>query len=293
LPTESSAISCFARRGKFHPCRDLASVLLLSLLLIPAMSFAQSGGGQGANPPGGEQPENRANAGPQKQGPMPGAVFKRLRELPPAQQQSFMANNPQFQQLPPERQEMIRKRLEEWNAKTPQEKEAIREREQQPNRQPNGAQQGQVPIAGDYFKRLRELPPAQQQRIMANNPQFQRLSPERQELIREHLAEWNAKSPQEKETIREREEIVEGLSPSQKQEARNIFPQWHGLTPLRRQAVMVAFRHLRDLPPDQRRGYLDSQDVREQFSPHERNILEGLNKLLPNSPSPAPKDPDQ
>jgi hypothetical protein len=55
---------------------------------------------------------------------------------------------------------------------------------------------------------------------------------------------------------------------------------------------MVAFRHLRDLPPDQRRSFLDSQRVREQFSPHERDILEGMNKLLPNSRAAAPNDPD-
>jgi hypothetical protein len=154
-------------------------------------------------------------------------------------------------------------------------------------------EQQQRPMPGAFFRRLRELPPAQQRRIMANNPQFQRLSPDRQELIRERLRQWNAMTPQQKETIREREEILEGLSPEKRQEVRTIFPQWRGLTPPRRQAVMVAFRHLRDLPPDQRRGFLDSQRVREQFSPHERDILEGLNKLLPNSGPAAPNDPDQ
>ena len=94
-------------------------------------------------------------------------------------------------------------------------------------------------------------------------------------------------------TIRQREEILEGLSPAQRQEARHIFPQWRDLTPPRRQAVMVAFRHLRDLPPDQRRSFLDSPRVREQFSPHERDILEGLNKLLPDSRPAEPNDPDQ
>jgi hypothetical protein len=56
---------------------------------------------------------------------------------------------------------------------------------------------------------------------------------------------------------------------------------------------MVAFRHLRDLPPDQRQPFLDSQRVREQFSPHEREILDGLNKLLPASGAAAPSAPDQ
>jgi hypothetical protein len=100
-------------------------------------------------------------------------------------------------------------------------------------------------------------------------------------------------TPQEKERVRQREEIFESLSPVQRREARNIFPQWRDLSPARRQALMVAFRHIRDIPPDQRRAFLDSQNVREQFSPHERDILEGLSRLLPESHAAAPDDPDQ
>ena len=157
---------------------------------------------------------------------------------------------------------------------------------------PAGGNAGQQrPMQGGVFRRLRDLPPAEQRRFMANSPEFQRLPPVRQELIRERLRQWNSLPPQQKERVREREEILEGLSPAQRQEARNIFPEWRDLTPGRRQAVMVAFRHLRDLPPDRRRPFLDSQLVREQFSPHEREILEGLNKLLPNSRPTRPMTP--
>jgi predicted Fe-S protein YdhL (DUF1289 family) len=127
---------------------------------------------------------------------------------------------------------------------------------------------------------------------MANDPEFQRLPPERRQMIRERLRNWNAMTTQEKERRREGEEILAGLSPAQRQEARKVIPQWRDLTPARRQAVMVAFRHLRNLPPTQRNGYLDSPPLREQFSPHERDILEGLSRLLPNSRAAAPNDPD-
>jgi len=148
-------------------------------------------------------------------------------------------------------------------------------------------------LPGGIFRRLRELSPIEQRRIMANNPQFLRLPLARQQLIRERLRQWNAMTPQQRERIREREEILEGLSPQQREEARNIFPQWRDLTPGRRQAVMVAFRHLRDLPPDERHPFLESQQVREQFSPHEREILDGLNKLLPTSKPRAPDGPEE
>jgi hypothetical protein len=173
------------------------------------------------------------------------------------------------------------------------EREANPSRKVEPDRRAEGEFQQRRPLAGGIFRRLRELPPAEQRRVMANNPQFRNFSPERQELIRERLRQWNAMTPQEKERVRQREEIFESLSPMQRREARNIFPQWRGLPPARRQALMVAFRHLRDIPPDQRRPYLDSQPVREQFSPHEHDILEGLNKLLPESHGPPPDDPDQ
>ena len=156
-----------------------------------------------------------------------------------------------------------------------------------------GEFQPQRPGGGGFFRRLRELPPMQQERIMANNPQFRRLPPERQELIRERLRQWNAMTPQQQERVREREEILQGLSPAQRQEARTIFPQWRNLTPARRQAVMVAFRHLRDLPPDQRQSFLNSQSVREEFSPHERDILQGLNKLLPTPGAGRSDDQDE
>jgi hypothetical protein len=236
-----------------------------------------------------EEPKRPGSDARPGQGPVTGDYFKRLREMTPEQQQSFMANDPQFQRLSPERQAMIGQRLQEWNAKTPQEKEAMRGHEQQPH-QENGAQPGKGAAGGDFFKRLREMPPEQQRRFLENNQKFLNMTRDRQELIRERLREWNAKTPQEKENIREREEIVEGLSPEQKEEARKMLPQWLGLPPLQRQAVMEAFRHLRDLPPGERMAYLDSQSVRERFSPHERDILEGMNKLLANSPGSGDRD---
>ena len=152
--------------------------------------------------------------------------------------------------------------------------------------------QGRGPAGGGVFRRLRELPPAEQRRFMATNPEFQNFAPMRQQLIRERLRQWNAMTPQEKERVRQREEIFESLSPEQRREARNIFPQWRDLPPGRRQALMVAFRHLRDLPPADRQAFLDSQQVREQFSPHERDILGGLNGLLPSASGKAPESPD-
>lgn len=156
--------------------------------------------------------------------------------------------------------------------------------------------QGRGPLAGQragFFQRLRDLPPAEQERFMAENPRFRRLPPARQRLIRERLRRWNALTPEQQDLFREREGIFRGLSPAQRQEARAVFPEWRELRPDRRQAVMQAFRQLRDLPPDQRQRYLASPEVQQRFSPQERHVLEGLDKLLPSSPLSPPEDPEE
>ena len=53
---------------------------------------------------------------------------------------------------------------------------------------------GQPPPSA--FQRLREVPPQEQERLMASE-QFRRLPPERQQQIRENLKRWNAMTPEQ------------------------------------------------------------------------------------------------
>ena len=194
-------------------------------------------------------------------------VVLHLRDLPPAQQEQFMAENPQFQGLPFARQQLVRKRIERWNAMTPEQKDGVRQR--------------------DEVVRLRAMPPEQQERSMANDPRFLQLPPARQQGIRRNLEAWNAMSPEQQDVVREREQVFQGLSPAQRQEARSVAPQYLKLAPDRRKAVLEAFRQLRSLPPAQRQDFLAKPEVRERFSPQEQHVLEGLSRLLPNSRSEA------
>jgi hypothetical protein len=134
-----------------------------------------------------------------------------------------------------------------------------------------------------FFKRLRELPPEEQERVMANDERFQRLPPARQTIIRRNLERWNSLTPRQKEQIRERQEILESLSPAQRREARALFPRYNHLPPDRKKAVREAFLHARDLSPSQREQFLSSSEVTDNFSPPERRLLRGLTRLLPDS----------
>ena len=155
---------------------------------------------------------------------------------------------------------------------------------QQARPEPNPGRQarsGQRPHPPGFFQRLRELPPAEQERVMANNERFRNLPPERQQQIQKNLQKWNSLSPEQKQQVRERQEILESLSLAQRQEARALFPQYNHLAAGRKQAVMNAFLHLRDLPAARRERFLSSPEVERRFSTEERDLLRGLGKLLP------------
>jgi predicted Fe-S protein YdhL (DUF1289 family) len=54
---------------------------------------------------------------------------ERVQDMPPEEQQKFLANNERFRRLPPARQTQIRRRLEMWNSLTPEQRHAVLERE--------------------------------------------------------------------------------------------------------------------------------------------------------------------
>jgi hypothetical protein len=169
-----------------------------------------------------------------------------------------------------------------WAQQPPEEKSP-----QQPIPPPRHAQKWNPP-RGDrhehppgFFKRLRELPPDEQERVMANDERFQRLPRERQAEIRKNLRHWNSLTPQQKQATRERQEILGSLPPEKRAEARALFPRYNRLPPGRKQAVTQAFMRLANLPPAQRERFLSSPQLENRFSPEERDLLRGLSGLLP------------
>lgn len=133
----------------------------------------------------------------------------------------------------------------------------------------------------NFFRRLRNLPPDQQDGILRNDAQFHSLPPARQAQIRRNLSRWNSLTPRQKQVIRQREEIVRSLSPAQRKDLRAVFPQYRRLKPQQQQQVMRAFRRLRDMPPQKRARFLNSPRFEQRFTPQQQQVLRGLNQLLP------------
>ncbi len=133
--------------------------------------------------------------------------------------------------------------------------------------------------AGDWLRRYKDLPPAEQERALQNDPAFRRLPPERQQELRQRLQRFSSLTPQQQLRVLNRMETWEHLTPEQKQEARQIFGQMRQLPPDRRRMVHAAIDNLRAMPPDQRDKVIDSEHYKGLFSNQERDLIRGATRL--------------
>jgi Protein of unknown function (DUF3106) len=133
--------------------------------------------------------------------------------------------------------------------------------------------------AGDWLRRYKDLPPAEQERALQNDPAFRRLPPERQQLLRQRLQHFSSLPPQQQLRMLNRMETWEHLTPEQKQQARQIFGQFKQLPPDRQRMVTTAVRDLRAMPPAQRQQIIDSERFKSMFSDQEREMMREATRL--------------
>jgi hypothetical protein len=158
----------------------------------------------------------------------------------------------------------------------PQERHAAAAPPQRPPAPRQGHPQGHV---GDWLRRYKDLPPAEQERELQNDPAFRRLTPERQQQLRQRLQHFSNLPPQQQLRMLNRMETWEHLTPEQKQQARQIFGHMRQLPPDRRRMVMTAVRDLRNMPPDQREAVINSERFKSIFSDQERDMMRGVTRL--------------
>lgn len=150
-------------------------------------------------------------------------------------------------------------------------------------------QQNQEHLA-QWMDRHSNLPLAEQQRALENEPGFRDLPPPTQQRMRDRLTQLNSMSPEQRRRILQRTEEMEHLSPPQRQQVRGALSQYHELPPDRRRLVARAFRDLREMPPPQRQAILNQDRFRSQFSDQERNTLSNLLAVEPYLPVQRPND---
>jgi hypothetical protein len=196
----------------------------------------------------------------------------------------------QVQRLPPQPSQQPRQQLlrpdGQWHRF---------QKEGRPNPgRPNEAHrpQNQPGHAGNWLRRYKDMPPAQQRRALENDSQFRRLPPQQQMRLQNRLQHFSNLPPQQQERVLNRMETWEHLTQNQKQHARQLFQQFRQLPPDRREAVSRAIRGMRHLTPEQRDQLINSQQYRNAFSPHERSLLGGVSHL-PLAPGDGLQPPDE
>lgn len=133
--------------------------------------------------------------------------------------------------------------------------------------------------AGDWLRRYKDLPPAEQERELQRDPAFRRLPPAQQQLLRQRLQHFSSLPPQQQLRMLNRMETWEHLTPAQKQQARQIFGQMRQLPPDRQRMVGTAIHDLRAMPPDQRERVINSPRFKGMFSDQEREMMRGATRL--------------
>ncbi len=251
---------------------------------------AYSEGRQIARPPESLRPGNRPStfsgqgSQPRREVPRPPA---RGEERPPqraGQSQREVARPPVAQPRPetsnsPARSQEIARPPENYSSQG-----------REVPRPPNAGQRH----GGDWLRTHRDLPLADQQRALQNDPQFRKLPPQQQQRLVNRLQNFNNLPPQEQQRRLNRIETWEHLTPQQKSQARQLASQWQQLPQQRKQAMKTAIGDLRAMPPDQRERVLESDRFKGMFSDQERNMLRETTKLplAPAQPS-VPRPPQE
>jgi hypothetical protein len=146
-------------------------------------------------------------------------------------------------------------------------------------------------LAG-WLDRHSNLTPAQQQQALEHEPGFHDLPPQTQQRYRDQLTRLNAMPPGQRSKLLSHTEAMEHLTPEQRGQVRNAMQQWAALPPASHRAVGRAFRNLRDMTPAQRDAYMNSPDIRSQFTDQERSTITNLMAVEPYLPPRNPSEPN-
>jgi len=141
---------------------------------------------------------------------------------------------------------------------------------------------GPGPHQGDWLRQFSNLPQAQQEQKLQNDPMFRSLTPDKQQHLLDRLRNFNSLSPDKKQKILNRMETYEHLPPEKQAQAQTLFQQYEGLPAEQRSQVSQAYRKLRQMSPDQRAQYFNSDEFRSNFNDQQRDLLRGMAELYPS-----------
>jgi hypothetical protein len=128
------------------------------------------------------------------------------------------------------------------------------------------------------------LPVEQQERMLRNEPGFNRLNPGDQQRLVQQLHRMDQLPQAQRDRRLARAEALERLSPSERMQVNQSGRAMLALPADRQMMVRRAFQDLRGVPLDQRETMLNSARYGATFSPEERGILSNLLRIEPYEP---------
>ena len=137
-----------------------------------------------------------------------------------------------------------------------------------------------------WFRQHQNLSPEAQERVLRNEPGFNRLPVAVQQRLLKRLRQLDAMPPFERERTLQRMEALERLSPEQREQVRNAVQQVTLMPPDRRRMMHDAFHELSQMNPEQRSAVLNSARFRAQYSNWERQMLSTLLSVQPYTVGP-------
>lgn len=124
---------------------------------------------------------------------------------------------------------------------------------------------------------MRNLTPAQRERVLQNSQAFQNLSLDKQSRIRQQFNQWDRMTPQQRADQRIKEDNWRRLSPEQRDYIRNnIAPRWRQMPWDRQQAMKQKLSILQNMPESARNQRLNDPNFTRGMSDEERSVLHDL-----------------
>jgi len=137
---------------------------------------------------------------------------------------------------------------------------------------PNG---GPLTANPNQLDRLSKMNPEQRER------QLSKLPPERRAKIEQNLKSYNAMPEADRQHLKQQFENFKQMPPEQQEAVRKSFRQFTALPEDRRMVIRQELGALRSMTADQREQRMESGEFRSRFTPHERNLLDNLTKVMP------------
>jgi Protein of unknown function (DUF3106) len=163
-------------------------------------------------------------------------------------------------------------------------------------RPPNGGarlnprQQMGVGAPRPWVDTMRDLSPAQRERVLQNSRAFQNLAPDKQNKIRQQFNQWDHMTPNQRANLRQNEQTWRNLTPEQRDHIKNdVLPKWRQMPWDRQQVMKQKLGVLQNMPESARNQRLNDPNFTRGMNDDEKSMLRDLSHTHVGAPD-APNE---